>query len=134
MKKIVSFVLLLFAIFAFSQKDVQIKKTWEKDPVFAGEMNGFSNEVSKALEYVVHQNYFVDGKVTLLFKIDEKGKYKIVEAYPENLTNKKAFIDDMNYVFKRFKKKWEPATTNNIPVESFFVYKINFQMMTYDED
>ncbi len=125
---------MFFTISAFSQDNIQIKKTWEVNPTFDGGIENLQKEISNTLKYVIHSNYFVDGKITMVLQINEDGKYFVHSVYPKNLQNKDAFVSDMNYMLKRSKKRWQPATTNGKPVKSFFTYNINFSMMNYDED
>lgn len=134
MKKILFLILTFIGVSAFSQNSLQIPKTWDVDAVFDGGEASLQKEISKALKYVVTSNYFVDGKISLVLQINEDGKYFVNSVYPVNLKNKQAFKDDMNYVIKRFKKKFQPATFQGKPVKSLFIYEINFSTMSYDED
>jgi hypothetical protein len=134
MKKFLFLVVTFIGLSAFSQNSLQIQKTWDVDAVFDGGKESLQKEINKALEYVIQSNYVVEGKVTLVLQINEDGKYFLNSVYPANLKNKQAFKDDMNYVIKRFKKKWQPATFHGKPVKSLFIYKINFSTMSYDED
>ena len=75
--------------------------------------------------YVDASLYAVDGKFTIVIKIDEYGKMTDLKIYPK-VRNYENFQQDVQFAMEKIKKKWKPVTYLGKPVSSSFVFEVNF--------
>ena len=128
--------LLLIGFKGFSQEITTQSQTTEiiQKAEFPGGDQAFQKEFMNMVHaYIDMALYAIQGKVTFIFNIDEKGKINKIDILPK-FKNNEMFIDDMKYAVKKVKGKWKPATKNGVPVDSKFVMKVNFSTNTYDYD
>jgi hypothetical protein len=128
--------LLLIGFKGFSQEITTQSQTTEiiQEAEFPGGDQAFQKEFMNMVHaYIDMALYAIQGKVTFIFNIDEKGKINKIDVLPK-FKNNEMFIDDMKYAVKKVKGKWKPATKNGVPVDSKFVMKVNFSTNTYDYD
>lgn len=101
---------------------------------FPGGQNAFRNEFMKMVyAYVDVTAYAVNGKFTFVITIDEKGKMSNLKIFPK-VKNDEEFKQDMEFAMRRIKKKWKPATQNSVPIESNYIFEINFTTNHSDEE
>lgn len=124
-KYIVILFFFLFSNNAFSQ---------DTKAEFPGGNEAFKTEFMNMVHaYIDIALYAIQGEVTFIFNIDEKGKVNNLDVLPK-FKNNEMFIDDMKYAVKKVKKKWTPATKDGVPINSKYVLKVNFSSNTYDHD
>jgi hypothetical protein len=128
--------LLLLSCKGFSQDTTA--QTQNTENIQKAEFPGGDEAFQKEFMNMVHAYidialYAIQGKVTFIFNIDEKGKIDKIDVLPK-FKNNEMFIDDMKYAVKKVKGKWKPATKNGAPVDSKFVMKVQFNNNTYDHD
>ncbi|MDF2551575.1 MAG: hypothetical protein K0R77_850 [Chryseobacterium sp.] len=81
--------------------------------------------------YLNSDYYTLTGEFTFTLTIDAAGKVTDVEGSPKVL-NSEVFFDDMQYVVRRIKKNWSPATCKNQPVKTEMKLKMNFSSVSAD--
>jgi len=124
MKKYIVILFLFF--FGFKGFSQELKAEFPGgDEAFKTE---FMNMVHACVDIAL---YAIQGEVTFIFNIDEKGKTNNLDVLPK-FKNNEMFIDDMKYAMKKVKKKWTPATKDGVPINSKYVLKVNFTSNTYD--
>jgi hypothetical protein len=137
MKKNFLILFLLFISFnAFSQetKTQDQNTAYTQKAEFPGGDDAFQKEFMNMVHaYIDMALYAVQGQVTFIFNIDEKGKISSLDALPK-FKNNEMFIDDMKYAVKKVKGKWKPAMKDGVPVNSKYILKVNFSTNTYDHD
>ena len=134
MKKNFLFLFLMTAVFHYSQlAEKPSSENGDKSAYYKPGEAKLYREFERALSYAVDQNYYVHGLMTFSIFIDENGKAKIIDVEPK-VKNHKLLMDDLNYVLKKSHKNWEPAQKDSKPVQSFCIFKIDFNTEVYDHD
>ena len=82
-------------------------------------------------DYLNSDYYTISGDFTFTLTIDEKGRVVKVEGSPK-IPNSQVFFDDMQYVVRRIKTNWSPATCNGQAIISKMKLKMNFSSVTID--
>ncbi|MCW3160852.1 energy transducer TonB [Chryseobacterium oryctis] len=160
MKAIALFIGLFVANFAFAQSDLEdrddsfimennknLLKIDIKEPFLQVAVKGCKDFKPAAFEggaatykeilrkymytYLNSDFYTIAGDFTFTLTIDETGKVVDVSGDPK-VVNSEVFFDDMQYVVRRIKKNWVPATCNNQPVKSEMKLKMNFSSVSVD--
>jgi hypothetical protein len=134
-KYLLILLLLLLSGKGFSQETVtqtQQKAENYQKAEFPGGDEAFRKEFMNMVHaYIDHSLYAFQGKITLVFNIDPKGKINNIDVLPK-FKDSEMFVDDIKYAAKKVKGKWKPATKNGVPVDSKFVMKVNFSHDVYD--
>lgn len=81
--------------------------------------------------YLNSDFYTLTGEFTFTLTIDAMGKVTDVAGDPKVL-NSEVFFDDMQYVVRRIKTNWKPATCNGESVKSEMKLKMNFSSLSAD--
>lgn len=81
--------------------------------------------------YLNSDFYTLTGDFTFTLTIDATGKVIDIAGDPKVL-NSDVFFDDMQYVVRRIKKNWSPASCNGQPVKSEMKMKMSFSSMSAD--
>lgn len=127
------FVLFISSTFYSQNSDLESSNVTRKAE-FPGGQNAFRNEFMKMVyAYVDMTAYAVNGKFSFVITIDEKGKMSELKIHPK-VRNDEEFKQDMNFAMQRIKKKWKPAMQNGVPVESRYIFDINFTSDHADEE
>jgi hypothetical protein len=99
---------------------------------FEGGIASYKELLKKYMFTYLNSDYYtLTGEFTFTLTIDATGKVTDVEGSPKVL-NSEVFFDDMQYVVRRIKKSWIPATCNNQPVKSEMKLKMNFSSVSAD--
>ncbi|MEN2436389.1 hypothetical protein AAH994_13315 [Weeksellaceae bacterium A-14] len=99
---------------------------------FPGGEEAFKKELFKNMNAYIDDNlYAVNGTFTFLFGIDKKGDIKDFGLLPK-VQNSDMLYRDLNYVVRKLKEKWTPASCNGIPVDSKVRLKVNFSTENFD--
>ncbi|MDH6251460.1 hypothetical protein M2347_001187 [Chryseobacterium sp. H1D6B] len=131
---ILFFLLISFNAFSQDTKPQDQYAGYIQKAEFPGGDDAFQKEFMKMVHaYIDMALYAVQGQVTFIFNIDEKGKISGLEVLPK-FKNNEMFIDDMKYAVKKVKGKWSPAMKDGVPVNSKYILKVNFSTNTYDHD
>nr|WP_315027444.1 hypothetical protein [uncultured Chryseobacterium sp.] len=111
---------------------VAVKCNDFKPVAFDGGVTAYKNLLSKYMyTYLNADFYTLTGDFTFTLTIDETGKVMDIAGAPK-VPNSKVFFDDMQYVVRRIKKNWAPATCNGKPVKSEVKLKMNFTSVSVD--
>ena len=126
MKKLLLILTIILAVSAFSQNQ-QTETTVKKvEASYPGGISVFRDDFMKMVyAYVDITAYAVNGKFTFIINIDENGKMTGLKSFPR-VKNDDEFVEDMNFALKRLKKKWKPASLNDVPVATNISLQINF--------
>ncbi|CAH0127738.1 hypothetical protein [Chryseobacterium sp. Bi04] len=81
--------------------------------------------------YLNSDFYTLTGDFTFTLTIDEKGKVTDIVGSPKVL-HSEVFFDDMQYVVRRIKKNWVPATCNGQPVKSEMKLRMSLTSLSVD--
>lgn len=81
--------------------------------------------------YLNSEFYTLTGDFTFTLTIDATGKVIDVSGDPKVL-NSDVFFDDMQYVVRRIKRNWSPATCGGEPIKSEMKLKMSFSSMSAD--
>ncbi|MDR2237499.1 MAG: energy transducer TonB [Chryseobacterium sp.] len=129
------FPLLFIGIKSFSQNTAQAgTQPYTQKAEFPGGDAAFSKQFMNMLHaYVNAENYAINGTVTFVINIDKNGKMDRLDILPK-IKNSEMFIDDVKYALKKVKGKWKPAMKDGVPVESKYIFRVNFTTGTYDMD
>lgn len=133
------YLLLIVALFIsttyYSQTETAESKTGITSKAeFPGGQTAFRKEFMKMVHaYVDITAYAVNGKFSFVLIIDEKGKMSELKIFPK-VKNDEVFRQDMDFAMRRIKKKWKPALQNGVPVESRYLFEINFTSDHSDEE
>jgi hypothetical protein len=101
---------------------------------FEGGVSAYKKLLSKYMyNYLNSDLYRLNGDFSFILTIDENGKITDLKCSP-NIPNSKFFFDDMEYIFRRIRKNWSPATCNGKPISSQIKIKIKFSSMSVDID
>ncbi|WP_434980255.1 hypothetical protein [Daejeonia sp. YH14] len=99
---------------------------------FPGGEEAFKKKLFKNMNAYIDDNlYAVNGTFTFLFGIDKKGDIKDFGLLPK-VQNSDMLYRDLNYVVRKLKEKWTPASCNGIPVDSKVRLKVNFSTENFD--
>ncbi|AKK72402.1 hypothetical protein [Chryseobacterium gallinarum] len=99
---------------------------------FEGGASAYKDILSKYMyTYLNADFYTLSGDFTFTLTIDATGKVVDVTGFPKVL-NSEVFFDDMQYVVRRIKKNWAPATCGRQPVKSEMKLKMNFSSLSID--
>ncbi len=103
-----------------------------KPASFEGGIAAYRELLAKYMYIYLNSEYYtISGDFTFTLTIDEKGKVVDIEGSPKIL-NADVFFDDMQYVVRRIKKNWVPATCNGKPIKSQMKIRINFSSIDID--
>ncbi|WP_370896601.1 energy transducer TonB [Chryseobacterium gossypii] len=103
-----------------------------KPAAFEGGAAAYKEILQKYMyNYLNSDFYTLSGDFTFTLTIDAAGKVIDIEGAPKVL-NSEVFFDDMQYVVRRIKKTWAPATCNGQPVQSEMKLKMNFTSLSAD--
>ncbi|WP_284460469.1 hypothetical protein [Chryseobacterium sp.] len=81
--------------------------------------------------YLNSDFYTLTGDFTFTLTIDEAGKVIDIAGAPKVL-HSEVFFDDMQYVVRRIKKNWIPATCNGQPVKSEMKLRMSLTSLSVD--
>ncbi|AZA81178.1 hypothetical protein C1637_00945 [Chryseobacterium lactis] len=111
---------------------VAVKCNDFKPASFTGGATAYKEMLSKYMyTYLNADFYTLAGDFTFTLTIDATGKVIDIEGAPKVL-HSEIFFDDMQYVVRRIKKNWTPATCNGQPVKSEMKLKMNFNSLSVD--
>ncbi len=103
-----------------------------KPAFFEGGASAYKSILSKYMyTYLNADFYTLSGDFTFSLIIDDKGKVIDAVGSPKVL-HSEAFFDDMQYVVRRIKKTWNPATCNGQSVKSEMRVRMNFSSLSVD--
>lgn len=128
MKKILFVATFLFSCTQYftQTKTTEAEANLTQKAQFPNGENAFRKEfMNMVYAYVDVTAYAVNGKFTFIITIDEKGKMTNLKISPK-VRNDAEFVQDMTFAMKRIKKKWKPASFNGKPIESKYIFEINF--------
>lgn len=101
---------------------------------FDGGVIAYKNILNKYMyAYLNSDFYSLTGDFTFTLKLDAAGKVIDVTGMPK-VENSKVFFDDMQYVVRRIKKNWNPASCDGKPVASQIKVKMSFSSIATDID
>lgn len=101
---------------------------------FEGGIAEYKNILNKYMyAYLNSDFYALTGDFIFTLVLDAKGKVVDVKGMPK-VSNSEVFFDDMQYVVRRIKKNWIPASCNGQPVASQIKVKMNFSSISTDLD
>jgi hypothetical protein len=113
---------------------VAVKCNDFKPAGFEGGIAEYKKMLTKYMyAYLNSDFYALAGDFTFTLAIDAGGKVIDVTGSPK-VTNSEVFFDDMQYVVRRIKKNWTPASCNGQPVASQIKVKMNFSSISADID
>lgn len=113
---------------------VAVKCNDFKPAGFDGGVGAYKNILNKYMyAYLNSDFYALSGDFTFTLTIDAKGKVIDVKGVPK-VENSKVFFDDMQYVVRRIKKNWTPASCGGQPVSSQMKIKMSFSSISTDID
>jgi hypothetical protein len=99
---------------------------------FPGGMRVFKKTLSNFMyDYLNSDMYKLNGDFSFVVTIDENGKITEVVGHPA-VPNSKYFFEDMQYVFRRIKQNWTPASCDGKPISSQLKINIHFNSMSID--
>lgn len=99
---------------------------------FEGGVASYREVLRKYMFNYLNSDYYtLAGEFTFTLTIDAAGKVTDVEGSPKVL-NSEVFFDDMQYVVRRIKKSWSPASCNGQPTASQIKIKMNFSSVATD--
>ena len=82
-------------------------------------------------KYLNSEFYTLNGEFVFTLSIDKNGKVVDLEGTPK-VENSKVFFDDMQYIVRRIKTNWKPATCAGDAVDSKMKIRINFNSLSAD--
>lgn len=113
---------------------VAVKCNDFKPAAFEGGVLAYKEILNKYMyAYLNSDFYALTGDFTFTLVLDAKGKVVDVKGMPK-VQNSEVFFDDMQYVVRRIKKNWTPASCGGQPVASQIKVKMNFSSMSVDID
>lgn len=113
---------------------VAVKCNDFKPAGFEGGVAAYKNILNKYMyAYLNSDFYALSGDFTFTLTIDANGKVIDVTGVPK-VENSKVFFDDMQYVVRRIKKNWTPASCGGQPVSSQMKIKMSFSSISTDID
>jgi len=99
---------------------------------FEGGIASYKELLRKYMFTYLNSDYYtLAGEFIFTLTIDAAGKVTDVEGSPKVL-NSEVFFDDMQYVVRRIKKNWSPATCNGKAIKSEIKIKMNFSSVSAD--
>ncbi|MGH1520177.1 hypothetical protein [Chryseobacterium sp. JK1] len=105
-----------------------------KPASFDGGVAAYKNILNKYMyAYLNSDFYSLTGDFSFTLKVDSTGKVIDVTGMPK-VENSKVFFDDMQYVVRRIKKNWTPASCGGQPVASQIKVKMSFSSIATDID
>ncbi|MET3037872.1 hypothetical protein ABXT08_17380 [Chryseobacterium sp. NRRL B-14859] len=111
---------------------VAVKCNEFKPASFLGGAAAYKEMLNKYMyTYLNADFYTLSGDFTFTLTIDATGKVVDIAGSPKVL-NSEVFFDDMQYVVRRIKKNWTPATCEGKPVKSEMKLKMNFSSLSID--
>ncbi|NIF07275.1 hypothetical protein F3J23_17790 [Chryseobacterium sp. Tr-659] len=113
---------------------VAVKCNDFKPAAFEGGVAAYKTVLNKYMfAYLNSDFYALTGDFVFTLVLDAKGKVVDVKGMPK-VPNSEVFFDDMQYVVRRIKKNWTPASCNGQPVASQIKVKMNFSSISTDID
>lgn len=151
---------LLMSTFAFAQVDLEFRddsfildnnknllKFDIKEPFYQIKPKGCSNFTAAAFDggaiaykallskymfaFLNADFYTLNGDFTFTLSVDKTGKVTDLKGSPQIL-HSEIFFDDMQYVVRRIKTNWKPATCDGKPIDSQMEIKMNFSSNSGD--
>lgn len=111
---------------------VAVKCSGFRPAAYEGGVAAYKNILNKYMyAYLNSDFYALTGDFTFTLILDDKGKVVDVKGMPK-VQNSEVFFDDMQYVVRRIKKNWTPASCNGQPVASQIKVKMNFSSISTD--
>ncbi|EJL73698.1 hypothetical protein [Chryseobacterium populi] len=99
---------------------------------FEGGVAAYKETLKKYMYTFLNSDFYtLTGDFTFTLTIDATGKVTDTEGSPKVL-NSEVFFDDMQYVVRRIKKNWAPATCNGQPIPSEMKLKMSFSSIAAD--
>ena len=99
---------------------------------FEGGAAAYKETLKKYMYTFLNSDFYtLTGDFTFTLTIDATGKVIDIEGSPKVL-NSEVFFDDMQYVVRRIKKNWAPATCNGQPIQSEMKLKMSFSSIAAD--
>lgn len=100
--------------------------------VFEGGMNEFKIQLKNYMyDFLNSDLYKLNGDFTFIITIDENGSMTDIVGSPQ-VPNSKYFFDDMKYIIRRMKVKWQPAHCEGKPVMSNIKVNIAFSSLAIE--
>lgn len=113
---------------------VAVKCNDFKSAAFEGGVAAYKDILNKYMyAYLNSDFYALTGNFIFTLVLDDKGKVTDVKGAPK-VQNSEVFFDDMQYIVRRIKRNWIPASCNGKPVASQIKVKMNFSSMSADID
>lgn len=111
---------------------VAVKCNDFKPASYEGGVTAYKNILNRYMyAYLNSDFYALTGDFTFTLALNASGKVVDVTGSPK-VANSSVFFDDMQYVVRRIKKNWTPASCNGQPVPSQIKVKINFSSVSVD--
>ncbi|MCJ7933811.1 MAG: hypothetical protein MUW56_09285 [Chryseobacterium sp.] len=111
---------------------VAVKCNDFKHAAYEGGAAAYKNMLSKYMYMYLNSDFYtLTGDFTFTLTIDAAGKVIDITGSPKVL-HSEVFFDDMQYVVRRIKKNWMPATCSGEPVKSEMKLKMNFSSVSVD--
>lgn len=111
---------------------VAVKCNDFRPAAYEGGAAAYKEMLSKYMyTYLNADFYTLSGDFTFTLTIDATGKVIDIVGLP-NVSHSEIFFDDMQYVVRRIKKNWSPASCNGQPVKSEMKLKMNFTSLSVD--
>lgn len=111
---------------------VAVKCNDFKPAAYEGGVAAYKNILNKYMyAYLNSDFYSLAGDFTFTLILDAKGKVIDMKGMPK-VANSGVFFDDMQYVVRRIKKNWTPASCGGKPVASQIKMNINFSSVSVD--
>lgn len=102
------------------------------EAAFPGGSQAYKELLAKYMYYFLNADYYtLNGDFTFSLTIDQNGKVMEVEGSPK-VQNSEVFFSDMQYVIRRIKTNWLPASCNGKPTDSEVKIKMNFSSVSSD--
>lgn len=99
---------------------------------FPGGENEFKNQIFEGMmAYLDHSAYSVNGSFDFIFEINKEGSLKKFTLLPE-VNNSDMLYRDLNFIVRRMKGNWQPATCSGTAVDSKMRLRVNFSSQNYD--
>ncbi|MGG7471127.1 hypothetical protein ACVVIH_15090 [Chryseobacterium arthrosphaerae] len=111
---------------------VAVKCNDFKPAAYEGGVEAYKTILNKYMyAYLNSDFYALAGDFTFTLFLDAKGKVVDVKGMPK-VANSEVFFDDMQYVVRRIKKNWTPASCGGSPVPSQIKVKMNFSSVSVE--
>jgi len=106
--------------------DYDLSKLYQY-PDLPGGSHELRKEIHKKLEgYLDPTSYSANGKFIISFTIDTDGSISTVDIEPK-IDNSEQFFEDIKFILKKIKVKWNPGKIKGQPIKSKFRMPFNFK-------